>query len=396
MFTKAEPTGTPKEQLSKHLRSADELTRAQNYEAALLEIDKALQIDPKNNLARQFQERVRLMMKRSLPQTNAAKHEGIQAPSLEERMQLISDLLAVAEDLIAQKHYRLALEKVAEVYKIDPTNYYAQAFSDRITQLMDAEEAEGVKIFHTPVDRTLTGTEAAPASHVEKGSLGMYRELLKEVWFDGKVTAEESHQLAEVRALFGITNDEHERLEREIKVEAYLEALKIVWRDGIASEQEKLVLQQMRIKYGLTGDDVAKAEQKIAEARRGPKNKETILLVDPDRESMIATGKFFRAHGYHVLITQKAEDAFQAIVKQLPDVILSELKFNAGAFDGFAFLEKVKEHPTLRFKPFIFITKTTDAKVLRASLRLGAHHVFAKPLDLETVLAAIEGKIQHP
>ncbi len=388
MFKQPEPTDPVKQQISKHIRAADELTRVQQYESAMLEIDKALKLDPKNNLARQFQERVRLMWKRYQPEVKIK--EGPKERTLEERMQHISELLATAEDLVAKKQYKLALETVAEVYKTDPSNYYAQAFSGRIDQLMKTEAEHGTQVFKRAIQRSRPGAEPS----TEKGSLGMYRELLREILFDGKVTQDEAQQLVEVRALFGLSDEEHQQVEQEVKIEAYVDALKMVWRDGIASEQEKNILRQMQVKYGLSPEDVTRAEQKVAEARKAPKSKETILIVDSDREAIVTTGNFFRAHGYNVVLAQKLDEAYHAIIKQLPDVILSELKFTEGAADGFEFLESVKQYPLLKPRPFIFTSKTEDPKVLRASLRLGAAHVFTKPLDFETVLAAVEGKLK--
>ena len=38
-----------KERIGKHLRTADEFTHQQRYEEALMEVERALEIDPKNN-----------------------------------------------------------------------------------------------------------------------------------------------------------------------------------------------------------------------------------------------------------------------------------------------------------------------------------------------------------
>ena len=132
-----------KERIGKHLRTADEFTRYQRYEEAILEIEAALKIDPKNNYARSFLERVKLMQKRS--QQKETVESGPVEMSLEERMEIISRHLSTAEEFINKKDYKHALEEVARVYKIDPTNYYAQTYSERIDSLMLEETAEKSK-----------------------------------------------------------------------------------------------------------------------------------------------------------------------------------------------------------------------------------------------------------
>ncbi|MFZ4622464.1 MAG: hypothetical protein ACOYNS_18010, partial [Bacteroidota bacterium] len=64
MFGKKPTVIAPDQQrdlISKHLRFADELVRAKNYDGALEEIRKALEIDPKHSLSRSFQQRIMLI-----------------------------------------------------------------------------------------------------------------------------------------------------------------------------------------------------------------------------------------------------------------------------------------------------------------------------------------------
>ena len=56
-------------------------------------------------------------------------------------MEAISQLFESAETFIKEKKYAKALNELAKVYRIDPKNYNAHAFSDRIVTLMRAETA---------------------------------------------------------------------------------------------------------------------------------------------------------------------------------------------------------------------------------------------------------------
>ena len=236
-----------RERIGKHLRSADEHTRYQRYDEALAEIMAALKIDPKNNYARSFLERVKLMQKRSQPkepvQSNAADL------SLEERMETISHHFIIAEEYINKKDYKAALKEVAAVYKIDPNNYYARTYSERIDILMLEQSSGENKDLKT--EQQATSLQMPPPPPTERGSIPMYRELLKEAWLDGKITEAEAMELATMRDLFGITLENHHQLEHEVKIEAYLEALYIAGYDNILSETEQKTLLQMRVKYGI-------------------------------------------------------------------------------------------------------------------------------------------------
>jgi CheY-like chemotaxis protein len=379
-----------KERIGKHLRTADEFTRFQRFEEAIKEIESALELDPKNNYARSFLERVKLMLKRS--QEKEIEQATPPELSLEERMAQISFHLSAAEEFINKREYKRALEEVAQVYKIDPKNYYAQAYSERIDTLLLEDSNEGAKIFKTIIQPAKA--DAAQPPPMDRGSIKMYRELLKDVWLDGKVTPEEVKEMAAMRDMFGITEEEHSQVEGEIKIEAYLEALRIAWRDGVLTDMEQKALQSMRMKYDITQQEQSIAEKRFEEIKRASKSKGIVLLVDTDRESLVNVGKALKTKGFTIYMAQKIEDALQILITQTPNLILSEMLFPNSAMDGIGFLMKLREHPLLKHTPFFFVSSVTDIKIIQASYRLGVDHFLKKPLDTDTLLAIIEGKLR--
>ena len=128
----------------------------------------------------------------------------------------------------------------------------------------------------------------------------MYREILDEMWFDGILTEKEAAELEKIRSLFNITDEEHTRLEKEIKTEAYVQALRIVLHDGVVSENEERVLELMRRRYGITMEDHKDAEAKILEVRRSPPSLGTILIVDDEKIILLTYSAILRRHGYTV------------------------------------------------------------------------------------------------
>jgi len=95
------------------------------------------------------------------------------------------------------------------------------------------------------------------------GSIELYRELLLDVWLDGKVTVEEEQELSNFRELFRISQKDHELLQREIKIGAYLEALRIAWRDNLITDIEQKTLQGMCDKYGITPEETSRCPGSI-------------------------------------------------------------------------------------------------------------------------------------
>jgi CheY-like chemotaxis protein/antitoxin component HigA of HigAB toxin-antitoxin module len=379
-----------KERIGKHLRRADEFTRVQRYEEAILEIESALKIDPKHNYARSFLERVKLMLKRAQPKESEQTSQA--EISLEERMEIISRHLSTAEEFINKKDYKHALEEVSHVYKIDPTNYYAQTYSERIDMLMLEETAEKNKPVKTVIQPPVV--EAPKPPSLERGSTPMYRELLKEVWLDGKVSEGEAMELAAMRELFGITIENHKQLEREVKIEAYLEALYIAGRDNIITDMEQKTLMMMRVKYAISQEEQAVAEARYNEIKRSSKTRGTILIVDTDQKILESLSDVLKHRGYTILLAQSVDDAIQILMKQTPNVILSELFFKNSQVDGTAFFKKLQEHLLLKHVLFIFVSSLSDKKILHAALRLGVDHFITKPVDIDLLLAIIEGRLR--
>lgn len=373
-----------KDLITKYLRTADEFFRFSRFDEALVQVDLALSVDPKNVLARSFKERIKMMQKRVQGSEGNTENSGM---TEEQKQATIARLLASAEELIRAADYKMALNKISEVYKIDSQNSYARAYSDRIEELQNQQKTEATKFFSN------APAPAAAAAKPAPGAFFMYRELMKEVWFDGKVTPEEEQELKRVRDIFGISNKEHFEIETEVKRNAYLEALRLAWRDGVLTTTERQVLEMMRQRYGITTDEHSLLEGKVQEAKKGIPTKATILLVDADKDHRVTLYGFLKKRHYDVISVGSVEEAFQKIVSQFPHLVLTEMVFSPSQMDGFALFEKLQQHQTLKNIPFFFMSRMRDEKVIRAGLRLGLDLFFSKPVDQELLMAAIEGRL---
>ena len=141
MFNKKQAHSDPvKEVVSEYLRAADKLVRQKRYDEALLEIENAYKIDPKNMYTRSFLERTRYMIEKENEKRSQVFGGEINMTS-ENRMETISQLFKAAEEFIKEKKYHHASNAVGKVFHIDPKNYYAEAFSERIELLIQAESS---------------------------------------------------------------------------------------------------------------------------------------------------------------------------------------------------------------------------------------------------------------
>jgi CheY-like chemotaxis protein len=443
MFKKKKSPVDPfKDRVGKHLRKADELVRQKKYDDALLQIESAFELDPKNMYIRSFLERTRYLIQKENEKRTMVFGEMDMA--VERRMQTISRLLATAEEFIKVKLYHRALGVVAKVYQIDPKNHYAQLYSERIEELLQAEAAgkENVDLkpprrsepeVYTPptpvpqefvLDDTfkqiipmqeVTPQPVVPVQEVaprpskidktplpipksepqeEAGRFALYRELLRECWADGVITPEESAMLHRVRTQSLITFEDHCRLEVDIKIDAYVDALQIVWRDGVVTDNEQEVLDIMCKKFGITPEDQAAAEKKFSLLRTANETRETILIVDPDQDDLISIARALIGRGYDVRVARHPDEAILFMKTNTPDLILSEVVFPQLDTDGFEFYQKVRSNKQWNHIPFLMMTYPGDARIVRAGLRMGVDYFLPKPLHIDFMVAIVEGKLK--
>jgi CheY-like chemotaxis protein len=385
--------GTTKERIARYLRVADYMVKEGKLEEAVIQIEKALQLDPKNYYARSFLERLRSQMEKI--QQRRVENGEAKSINEEQKLEQISLLLRAADQFIAAKNYKLALQQVAKVYAIDPQNYYAQAYSDRIDQLIAQEK----KTITLPPSMKAPTPPAPALSRFEwkageRASVAMYRELLKEVWFDGKVNDDEAKELKKVRDIFKITDADHKELEKQVHIDAYVEALRIAWRDGVISQNENDVLQMMRHKFNISMEEHMSAEAKILWAKNTPHAKAAVMIVDDERSFLLSLAAKLRKHGYDVLTAESAELALELLQRSLPAIIVADLLYGEGKMTGLEFYQKVRENPRLKSTPFLLMSGISDEFVVRAGMRLGVDNFIQKPFDLELLLATIEGKLK--
>jgi CheY-like chemotaxis protein len=398
--TKSEETNHIKERVAQHLRSADLLAKQHRHVDALKEIEKALALDPKNYYARSFLERIRAEMERM--EREADKRSDFATPGQEKKLEQIGMLLNAAQEFIAARNYKRALQQIAKVYTIDPQNYYARAFSDRIEMLIE-EEKKSPRPAATPQFQTTPepAAAAAPAEGAqppklragERASLSMYRELLREMWFDGAIIAEEEDELKKVRKIFKISDQEHRELEKQVHIDAYVEALRIAWRDGAVSQNEGEVLQMMRQKFNISMEEHMSAEAKILWAKDAPLSKGSILIVDDEKAFLLSLAVYLKGRGYDIVTAESVEQALEMLQKNVPSLILADVFFGEGRQTGFEFYQHVRENPQLRDTPFLLMSGISDEFVVRAGMRLGVDDFLQKPFDLDLLLATIDGKL---
>lgn len=122
--------------------------------------------------------------------------------------------------------------------------------------------------------------------------------------------------------------------------------------------------------------------------------KQKILIVDDDRDLILALAVRLRGKGYDVVSASDGVSALATARKETPDLVLLDLGLPAG--DGFVVLERMRSLIPLAATPIIVLSARDAASNKERVLKLGAVAFFQKPPDNDELLSAIRRNLGDP
>jgi two-component system, cell cycle response regulator len=117
-----------------------------------------------------------------------------------------------------------------------------------------------------------------------------------------------------------------------------------------------------------------------------------VLVVDDEPVNLNLKKSALEPLGYRVALAAGADAAVELALAEPPALIISDVGMPEG--DGFEFIYRVKNLPSLRAVPFIFLTATHwDPQAQAKALALGAWRYLRRPLPMNVLLAEVEKAI---
>jgi DNA-binding response OmpR family regulator len=110
-----------------------------------------------------------------------------------------------------------------------------------------------------------------------------------------------------------------------------------------------------------------------------------ILLVDDDRDLVLATKVRLKAAGFQVLTAHDGEQGLASALAHRPDAILLDVRMPG--MDGLCTLARLRECDATRTTPVVMLSASLLDRC--KALDLGAHYFLEKPYDTRALVAAI-------
>jgi DNA-binding response OmpR family regulator len=125
----------------------------------------------------------------------------------------------------------------------------------------------------------------------------------------------------------------------------------------------------------------------VAGARR-----RKILCIEDDRDTAALISEELVDRGFEVRTAYNGRDGLSAILKEPPDLVLSDI--GMPGMSGFELLERLTSmEPRFESMPFVFLTALGDHDNELKGWQLGADDYLTKPVDYDVLAALITARL---
>jgi DNA-binding response OmpR family regulator len=117
-----------------------------------------------------------------------------------------------------------------------------------------------------------------------------------------------------------------------------------------------------------------------------------ILCIEDDRETAALIAEELADRGYDVQLAYDGREGFAAILKSMPDLVLSDISMPV--MSGFELLDRLTAlAPRFSNMPFVFLTALTDRENELKGRQLGADDYVTKPIDFDMLDTIINARL---
>jgi DNA-binding response OmpR family regulator len=118
-----------------------------------------------------------------------------------------------------------------------------------------------------------------------------------------------------------------------------------------------------------------------------------VMIVDRDADALSRTNRMFSHFGFHVTAFSNAEDAFRALLKDRPDLILCTPKLNG--VDGYTLCKNIKMNDDLRNILFVFNIGESSLEHQKRAFEAGGDASFHDDQSPDEILARLTAMLRR-
>ncbi len=216
-----------------------------------------------------------------------------------------------------------------------------------------------------------------------------YKSMLMEIWKDGSVTPDEQTRIDSMRETFAITPEEHLVIERDVRIMSYLHSIREEWRKGITD------FSVQRKRFLITDQEQLSIEPRVIQLLQSLQSNGSVLVLDDEEPFLTIIKSVLDEGGYYCFTAMTGEEGLHLLESMTPDIVICDINFSKPNMSGFAFYERFRSIDKFLTTPFIFLSGLDQDVLVRTGKKLGADDYLFKPIDVEMLMATIEGKLKR-
>ena len=116
-----------------------------------------------------------------------------------------------------------------------------------------------------------------------------------------------------------------------------------------------------------------------------------ILIIEDSIELRNEVTDWFIFEGFEPYVAGNGKEGVQLAIKNLPELILCDIMMPE--MDGKAVFEILRNNPSTRLIPFVFMTALADRKYIRSGMEMGADDYLTKPFTREEMMATVQTRL---
>jgi DNA-binding NarL/FixJ family response regulator len=113
-----------------------------------------------------------------------------------------------------------------------------------------------------------------------------------------------------------------------------------------------------------------------------------LLVVDDEPNLLTAIAAVLRGKGYEVTTARNGKDALLQIARQLPDLIVSDVRMPV--MDGYRLARQLRAAPHTKLIPIVFLTAKDETEDRIEGFQSGVDVYLTKPFEPDELIAVIQ------
>lgn len=119
----------------------------------------------------------------------------------------------------------------------------------------------------------------------------------------------------------------------------------------------------------------------------------TVLIADDDPGIRFSVSRFLESEGYCCVTAGDGAQALEMIHRYQPHLLITDIAMPN--MNGYELVRQVRQHPSLRLLPVIYLTARTELEERIRAYRTGGDVYLAKPFDLNELAAVVRNLLDR-